>query len=401
MVLGLAERKELSKWMSNQSALLLSLACSLFMIIGGGTGFYFLHDYYNGTKVEATSSLGEKSTSPSNTNDSTELKAVIHETQKSVVQIETFLKDGTSSGSGFLYNTSGDVITNAHVVEGAERIIVKTSDAKQFEAQLIGMGDTTDIAVIRVPGLKDIDPLPVTEKRVAEVGDDIIALGSPLGLQNTVTTGIISGLDREFILEPYRYEHIYQISAPITNGNSGGPLIDGRTGEAIAINSAGTDSGAIGFSIPLPNVIDQIESWSDQPIEVTVDDENKEKITTPQGLTEEDFKDNASYLVGYFYESLSTQDYVTAFSLLGSRWQSEMAYEDFRSGYIQTLNVDVSNMTGSVNKTNDEVKVTATIKAEERTEDKKKTTSLYNVTYQVGYENDQLKILSGKAEKLK
>ncbi|WP_273853687.1 S1C family serine protease [Guptibacillus spartinae] len=387
--------------MSKNIAVLLSLTGTLIILIGGATGFYFLHDSYNSTTVEATSSLGEKNDSSERKADEPNLKSVIHETQKSVVQIEVSLKDGTSSGSGFLYNTDGDVITNAHVVEGAEKIIVKTSDAKQFEAQIIGMGDTTDVAVIRVPGLKENAPLPVAEERVAEVGDNIIALGSPLGLQNTVTTGIISGLDREFILEPYRYEHIYQISAPITKGNSGGPLIDATTGEAIAINSAGTDSGAIGFSIPLPNVIAQIKDWSNKPVELTVDDKSKEKVTTPQGLTGEDFKNNATYLIGYFYESLSTQDYVTAYSLLGSRWQSEMAYEDFRKGYLHTLHVEVSNMTGSLNQTNDEVKVTATIKANERTEDKKTTTSLYNVTYQVGYENDQLKILKGKAEKLK
>ncbi len=383
-------------------SLLVSIVSSLFLLIGTGVGFYCLHDYYNGNEVDATSSLGEKVKTPTESDKSTDLKSIIHETQKSVVQIEAQLKDDdTSSGSGFLYNTTGDVITNAHVVDGAEKITVKTSDAKQFEAQIIGMGDTTDIAVIRVPGLKETEPLAVAEERMAEVGDEIIALGSPLGLQNTVTTGIISGLDREFILEPYRYEHIYQISAPITNGNSGGPLIDADTGEAIAINSAGTDSGAIGFSIPLPNVIDEIKGWSEEPVEITVDSEGHEVIVTPQGLTGEDYKDNATYLIGYFYESLSTQDYVTAYSLLGSRWQSEMSYEDFRSGYIHTVHVEVSNTTGSLNQTNDEVKVTATIKAEERTEDQKTTTALYNVTYQVGYENDHLKILTGKAQKLK
>ncbi|MFP3490822.1 trypsin-like peptidase domain-containing protein, partial [Staphylococcus sp. SIMBA_130] len=78
---------------------------------------------------------------------------------------------GSSSGSGFLYNSEGDVITNAHVVEGAQKITVKTSDAKQFEAQIIGMGDTTDVAVIRVPGLKKNPPLSVAEERMAEVGD--------------------------------------------------------------------------------------------------------------------------------------------------------------------------------------------------------------------------------------
>ncbi|PFG11854.1 S1C family serine protease [Bacillus sp. es.036] len=387
--------------MSKKLALLLSLTSSLFILVIGGIGFYFLHDSYSSTAVKATSSLGKKTDTSEKTAEEPNLKSVIHETQKSVVQIEVNLKDGSSSGSGFLYNSKGDVITNAHVVEGAQKITVKTSDAKQFEAQIIGMGDTTDVAVIRVPGLKENSPLSVAEERMAEVGDNIIALGSPLGLQNTVTTGIVSGLDREFILEPYRYEHIYQISAPITKGNSGGPLIDATTGEAIAINSAGTDSGAIGFSIPLPNVIDQIKGWSDEPIKLTVDDESKEEVATPQGLTGEDFKNNATYLIGYFYESLSTQDYVTAYSLLGSRWQSEMVYEDFRRGYIHTHNVEVSNMTGSLNQTNDQVKVTATIKANERTEDKKTTTSLYNVTYQVGYENDQLKILNGNAQKLK
>lgn len=387
---------------SMKRSLLVSIASSLFLLIGTGVGFYCLYDYYNGNEVEATSSLGEKVKTPTKSAESTDLKSIIHETQKSVVQIEVQLKDdATSSGSGFLYNTTGDVITNAHVVDGAEKITVKTSDAKQFEAQIIGMGDTTDVAVIRVPGLIDTQPLPIAEERMTQVGDEIIALGSPLGLQNTVTTGIISGLDREFILEPYRYEHIYQISAPITNGNSGGPLIDADTGEAIAINSAGTDSGAIGFSIPLPNVIDEIKGWSEEPVELTVDSEGHEVVVTPQGLTGEDYKDNATYLIGYFYESLSTQDYVTAYSLLGSRWQSEMTYEDFRSGYIHTVHVEVSNTTGSLNQTNDEVKVTATIKAEERTNNQKTTTSLYNVTYQVGYENDHLKILSGKAQKLK
>ncbi|WP_270180664.1 S1C family serine protease [Alkalihalobacillus sp. CinArs1] len=386
--------------MINKSAII-SLAASLLLIVGGSVGFYYLYDHYDSTTVNATSSLGEESETTSSKEDSEDLKSIIHDTQKSVVQINVQLKDGTSSGSGFLYNNLGDVITNAHVVEDAEKIIVKTSDAKQFEAQVIGMGETIDIAVLRVPGLKDAEPLPVAEKRMAEVGDDIIALGSPLGLQNTVTTGIISGLDREFILEPYRYENIYQISAPITDGNSGGPLIDANTGEAIAINSAGTESGAIGFSIPIKNVIEQLTSWSNDPVKVTVDDESQESVSTPQGLTGEDFEENAQYLIGYFYESLATQDYVTAYSLLGSRWQNEMPYETFRSGYIRTLDVEVSNMAGTLNENNEEVKVTATIEAQERTDDQKTKTSMYNVTYQVGYENDHLKILSGTAKKLK
>ncbi|TLS37290.1 S1C family serine protease [Pseudalkalibacillus caeni] len=389
-------------------AALVSITATILLFLAAGTGFYFLYTHYENLTVQASSTLGrELSLEEQGEIDANpDLKSIIHETQKSVVQIEVTTSDGKNVGSGFLYNEKGDVITNAHVVSGASEVTVKTSDAKQFSGQVIGKGETDDVALVRVPDLAGQEPLAITKERLAETGDEVIALGSPLGLQNTVTTGIISGTDREFTLDPYRYEGVYQISAPITNGNSGGPLIDQHTGEAVAINSAGTDSGAIGFSIPLPNVLDKIENWASEGTEVKseepeVEEDTTEEDSSTRGLTGEDFENSASYLIGYFYESLDTRDYLTAYSLLGSRWQSEMGYENFREGYLHTLGVRVTNLTGKLSEDRESVLVTGTVEAEERTDDKKTVTSLYSVNYEVAYENDQLKILHGKAKRLK
>jgi serine protease Do len=322
-----------------------------------------------------------------------ELKEIIHETQKLVVKIE--LPDG-SLGSGFLYNDKGDVITNAHVVANTKEVKVKTADSKEFSGTVIGISSDTDVALVRVPGLAGVEPLKIAKNRKAEIGDEVLALGSPLGLQNTVTTGIISGIDRDFDLAPFHYEDVYQISAPIAPGNSGGPLIDSKTGEVLGINSAGMDQGSIGFSIPIPNVITLIEGWSKSPMaslpSVALEQEaySYEEENSPEEL--------AKYLVNYFYESINYGDYVTAYSLLGSSWQSKISYETFRNGYLNTLSVTIDDIVAK--KIGEKVSVTVIITAEER-KNGSTTYSKYKLSYDVGYENDQLKILAGKGEEIK
>jgi serine protease Do len=322
-----------------------------------------------------------------------ELKEIIHETQKLVVKIE--LPDG-SLGSGFLYNDKGDVITNAHVVANTKEVKVKTADSKEFSGTVIGISSDTDVALVRVPGLAGVEPLKIAKNRKAEIGDEVLALGSPLGLQNTVTTGIVSGIDRDFDLAPFHYEDVYQISAPIAPGNSGGPLIDSKTGEVLGINSAGMDQGSIGFSIPIPNVITLIEGWSKSPMaslpSVALEQEaySYEEENSPEEL--------AKYLVNYFYESINYGDYVTAYSLLGSSWQSKISYETFRNGYLNTLSVTIDDIVAK--KIGEKVSVTVIITAEER-KNGSTTYSKYKLSYDVGYENDQLKILAGKGEEIK
>ena len=173
--------------------------------------------------------------------------------------------EGKAIGSGFIYNDQGDIVTNAHVVENATGIKVKASDGSLCSGKLIGINPAKDIALIRAEGLAGREPLSVDADAKIDIGDEVIAFGSPLGLDNTVTTGIISGLDRDFKIDDTNYKGLYQISAPITHGNSGGPLVLKTNGKVIGINSAGRDEGNIGFSIPIGQVLGMLENWSLHP----------------------------------------------------------------------------------------------------------------------------------------
>ncbi len=336
-------------------------------------------------------STNAQTASQTNTGTST-LKDVIFNTQKKVVMIE--LEDG-SLGSGFLYNDQGDVITNAHVVAGALNVKVKTADARTLTGKVIGIGTDTDIAVVRVPELVGTEPLKLAQKGSADVGDNVLALGSPLGLQNTITTGIISGVGRDFTIDPYVYTNLYQISAPIAPGNSGGPLIHADTGEVLGINSAmASESNTIGFSIPVAEIQKTVQNWSKTPMkDVPTTSASSENVDDEMPSVQ----DEAQYIVSYFYESLSMQDYVTAYSLLGSRWQSNLSYADFRQGYINTGAVSIDSIIAT--KDGEQVKVTVEITAEER-KDSGTVYSSYKLHYILAYENDILKILSGEGKKV-
>lgn len=325
------------------------------------------------------------------TDYSRSLKDIIFETQKLVVMIET---EGGNQGSGFLYNTKGDLITNAHVVAGARHVRVKTADARELAGEVIGISTTTDIAVVRVAELAGTEPLVLVRHVKAEVGDDVLAVGSPLGFQNTVTTGMISGVGRSFKIDNYDYTDLYQISAPIAKGNSGGPLVDQKTGEVLGINSAGVEEGMIGFSIPISNVISMAEEWSEHPMEMLPDlslsSENE------NSLEETSLEQMAGYLVTHFYDSLNNNDYVYAYSLLGGTWRDGTSYDKFRSGYMNTRNVVIDDMHVSVNSAGEGI-VTAVLSVDER-KNGEYVLSKYQVTYKVAYENDQLKLLIGKGK---
>ncbi|WP_209123265.1 S1C family serine protease [Alkalihalobacillus sp. BA299] len=368
------------------------LSTSLIWMLGI-TAFLFL-SHWVPAQLHIESNLLTKANSelPKEEIDEKSLKKIIQETQKSVVMIE--VEETGSGGSGFFYNNKGDIITNAHVVAGAEEVTVKIADKSEYTGTVIGISTDTDVSVIRVSDLKETEPLPLAKEVPAELGDEVLALGSPLGFQNTVTTGIISGVDRSFELENYQYDNAYQISAPIAPGNSGGPLISISTGEVIGINSAATDVGTIGFSIPIINVISLVTNWSETPMKslptmdyIKMDDQS---VSSKENL--------ATYLVYYFYDSLNEQDYVTAYSLLGYSWQLNTNYEQFRKGYLNTRSVMVDDIYTITE--GEEVQVVAIISAEEQSGDEL-TTKKYKVTYEVSYENDQLKLISGSGEEIK
>ncbi len=154
-----------------------------------------------------------------------------------------------SLGSGFIIDKDGYIITNNHVVEGADEIKVKLSDGREYKAKVIGRDTKTDLALIKISSLfKDLPALTLGDSDNMRVGDWVLAIGNPFGLEETVTQGIISATGRAIGSGPY--DNFLQTDAPINPGNSGGPLID-LTGEVIGINSAIISSGqGIGFAIP-------------------------------------------------------------------------------------------------------------------------------------------------------
>ncbi|WP_284139291.1 MULTISPECIES: trypsin-like peptidase domain-containing protein [unclassified Virgibacillus] len=319
------------------------------------------------------------------------LKSIIHEAEKNVVQIDGQNEMNTTTGSGFLINDKGDIITNAHVVQDADVIYVRTANARVYPAAVIGIGEELDVAVIRVPQLSNQQAMTIERETFSEIGDEVIALGSPHGFQNTVTLGIISGTERNFSVDDYHYNNVYQISAQITHGNSGGPLINRNTGKVIGINSVGTEDGTIGFSIPIHTVIETIEGWINSAQPNNLDFGNPNNIV--QSTDTDQLEKDAAYIVDYFFESIDIRDYINAYTLLGDTMQSEQTYSSFREQYIYITKVNseiVENKVASQNQATLLVDVTIENKLPNKQETKKEKIR-YSIT--VGFENDQLKIL--------
>ncbi len=155
-------------------------------------------------------------------------------------------------GSGFLIDRSGILLTNSHVVNGADKVTVTLKDGRQFEGKVRGIDEVTDLAVVKIEG-KDLTIATLGDSDATEVGDWAIAVGNPLGLDNTVTLGIVSTLKRsssQMGMSNKRLDFI-QTDAAINPGNSGGPLLNDR-GEVIGINTAiRADAMGIGFAIPI------------------------------------------------------------------------------------------------------------------------------------------------------
>ena len=203
-------------------------------------------------------------------------------------------RQSSALGSGFIIDEKGIVVTNNHVIEGAEDIVVQVNGDKEFKAKVIGSDPLSDIAVLQIESKEKFTPVRFGDSDKARIGDWVIAIGNPFGFGGTVTSGIISARNRSIGLS--RYEDYIQTDASINSGNSGGPLFD-MNGDVIGINTAilgRSGNVGIGFSIPSNSakiVIDQLiqfgetkRGWLGVRIQdVTKEIADVEKLDKPRG----------------------------------------------------------------------------------------------------------------------
>src|ERR1700722_16423416 len=174
-------------------------------------------------------------------------------------------RQGTATGSGIVIDSNGTILTNYHVVENAIKVTVSFEKGKTVEAQVVGKDPSNDLAVLRIhPDGLTLHPLELGTSSAVEVGDPVYAIGNPFDLERTLTTGVISALQRE-ITAPngFTINNVLQTDAPINPGNSGGPLLD-TSGRVIGINSqietggSGGGSVGIGFAVPIDTAKSEI-----------------------------------------------------------------------------------------------------------------------------------------------
>ena len=166
-------------------------------------------------------------------------------------------------GSGFVLDKAGHIVTNFHVVDGASSVEVSFSNNESMPAEIVGVDASTDLAVLKVQARsRALTPLPLGRSDDVRVGDAVVAIGNPFGLNRTVTAGIVSALQRQITApNSYSIDHVIQTDAPINQGNSGGPLLN-ALGEVIGVNAqivpggSGVQGGnvGIGFAIPIDTV---------------------------------------------------------------------------------------------------------------------------------------------------
>jgi putative serine protease PepD len=174
----------------------------------------------------------------------------------------------TAQGSGFVYDKSGHIVTNQHVVDAATTAQVRLSNGKTYSATVVGADTSTDLAVLKIDApASQLHPVALADSSAVEVGDAVVAIGSPFGLEETITAGIVSALNRQIqATNGFTIGGAIQTDAAINHGNSGGPLID-MTGKVIGVNaqieSDSGDNAGVGFAIPsntVKSVVAQILS---------------------------------------------------------------------------------------------------------------------------------------------
>jgi putative serine protease PepD len=233
---------------------------------GGVTTFAALDSGEGSTTVRQLTV--ESSQPAASTSESLSVSEIYEEAYQAVVEITSLSSQSSSlggeqqaqgQGSGFVYDAEGHIVTNDHVVEGAEQVSVRFWDGSTYDATVVGTDPSTDLAVIKVDAPASVlKPLELGDSTQLSVGEGVVALGSPFGLEGTATSGIVSALNREMTSpNGFTISNSIQTDAAINHGNSGGPLLN-AAGQVIGVNTQiKSDSGGndgIGFAVPSSTV---------------------------------------------------------------------------------------------------------------------------------------------------
>ncbi|HKN96998.1 MAG TPA: trypsin-like peptidase domain-containing protein, partial [Pseudonocardiaceae bacterium] len=252
-------------------------AALLAAVVGGAGGALIDHSVNGHDTVAATA----QATSDTSSAGTTDVASVAQKALPSVVQITQVGQGSEDIGSGVILTSDGEILTNNHVVAGGGSLTVTFSDGRRATATIEGTSPSSDLALIRAHGVSGLTPATLGDSSAVEVGQEVVAIGSPEGLQNTVTSGIVSALNRKVTVagetqpdnplarfgqqtSQVTYDAI-QTDASINPGNSGGPLLDAN-GDVIGVNSAiylptssaGSQGGSVGLGFAIP--IDQAKT---------------------------------------------------------------------------------------------------------------------------------------------
>jgi len=247
------------------STILMALVATL--AIGAGAGAVAYSSFSSNTKTVVREVPVGNSAPAANTSALT-IGEIYRRSYKGVVEITVTTDvaspfggggqgESQAQGSGFVYDSKGNIVTNEHVVDGAKAVSVRFWNGDIYKASVVGFDRSTDLAVIKVDAPSSIlTPLTIGDSTKALVGDGVVAIGSPFGLEETVTSGIVSALHRQMVApNGFTINDSIQTDAAINHGNSGGPLLNAQ-GEVIGVNaqihpgSEGGGSDGVGFAIP-------------------------------------------------------------------------------------------------------------------------------------------------------
>lgn len=246
-------------------------AAILALVAGGGTAGGVLADRYlvshdTATAAGATAVSG---TSTATVTEGDNLAAIVTKVQPSVVTVIVDGARSSSLGSGVVIGSDGLILTNNHVIATTGTVSVQLSSGRTVPAKVVATDPTHDLALVQATGLSGLTPVTFGTDDSVAVGDTVLAFGAPLGLENTVTSGIVSALDRSVNTGSEKLSGLLQTDAPINEGNSGGALVD-TSGHVIGINVAiatasESDSGSIGVGFAIPadtvaSVVNQLKS---------------------------------------------------------------------------------------------------------------------------------------------